>query len=162
TFFLISLAKSNNKTFNMKTKYSLILAVILICCGMKSYSTHLMGGNITYTYGGYNSSTQLYAFTVTIDMYRYCLADSSTATLDLIDSLGVYTEDPLNPNANKIRQSKIGLPLISAQYVVPTSPGCSVGNNVCVQHGIYQGIIHVPASTGGYHLMFDRCCRNAG
>ncbi len=147
----------------MKTKYSLLLAVILIFSGIKSYSSHLMGGNITYSYAGFNAATQLHAYVVRISMYRYCSPDSTTTTqFDAVDSLGIYIEDPLNPLAGKVRQGKIGMHVSSTQYLVPTSPGCAIGNNVCVEQAIYQDTIHVPSSIGGYHLIFDRCCRNAG
>ena len=68
-------------------KLNLILLILLgsICV---ANATHLMGGELTYTYAGYNASTNRYSYTVTGSIYRYCLGDSSTAPFDNTMKIG--------------------------------------------------------------------------
>ena len=37
---------------------------------------------------------------------------------------------------------------------------CSVGANTCIYKGIYEGIVDLPINFNGYHLFYERCCRN--
>ena len=145
----------------MKTKNSILIAVALICFSLSGYATHLMGGNMTYTYVSYNATTNLYSYLVTLHEYRYC-SDSNSAQLTNSEQLGIYYQDPTNLNGPKALQAAVTIPRISLTNIVPPSsnPNCTTGANVCVQEGIYRVTIQVPPSTGGYHLIMDRCCRN--
>ncbi len=120
-----------------------------------------MGGSLTYEYIGPSGGTTQYH--VTLKIYRYCDATGGgTATLDPSMMLGVYPQDPANPNADKIWLQTDIMPVTSQQFITPPNPGsnCSFSTTVCVEEGIYEADILLPPSNGGYHLMVERCCRN--
>lgn len=142
-----------------------LLLAVFCCIGAllmttrEALATHLMGGNLTYEYLGLNSGTGLYDYRVTLKIYRLC--DPGSSQLPVSTSLGAYQDNNGNPNL-KQRIAVATLNLISQQAIVPPNAGasCSFAPNVCVEEGIYQTTISVPANTTGYHFMADRCCRN--
>ncbi len=143
----------------MKNHYLYLIA--LFSCLLSAYNanaTHLMGGNLTYTYLGQTGSN--YNYEVTLKLYRYCASGSSQLPNNM--DLGIYEEDTLNPGADKNLVSSTTMPLISQQFITPPSSdtSCNFTTVVCVEEGVYQTTISVPATIGGYHLISDRCCRN--
>ena len=142
-----------------------LLLAVFCCIGallmttQEASATHLMGGNMTYEYLGLNSGTGLYDYRVTLKIYRLC--DPGSSQLPVSTSLGAYQDNAGNPNL-KQRVAVATLNLISQQAIVPPNAGasCSFAPNVCVEEGVYQTTISVPANTTGYHFMADRCCRN--
>jgi len=124
-------------------------------------ATHIMGGNLYYSYIGFNPGNGQYQYSITLKMYRYCAAGS--AALPTTVDLGVYIQDFLNPNNPvKNRQSAYVLTLQEQNIIDPpnANDSCTFVPSVCVEEGIYSVSISVPASLGGYHLIIDRCCRN--
>ncbi|MFM7017121.1 MAG: gliding motility-associated C-terminal domain-containing protein [Bacteroidota bacterium] len=142
-----------------------LLLAVFCCIGalmlttQDASATHLMGGNMTYTYLGLNSGTGLYDYRVTLKIYRLC--DPGSSQLPTSTSIGAYQDNPGNPSL-KQRVAVATLNLISQQAIVPPNAGasCSFAPNVCVEEGIYQTTVSVPANTTGYYFIADRCCRN--
>jgi len=134
-------------------------------------ATHLMGGWAGYQYLGLNASTGNYKYLVTVKVYRYCQDivgpcgsnACNTAGLDPTIQLGAYIQDFLNPNAlNKVRAASFTIPLTTQAWVpLPGAAQCATAPVVCVEEGIYSMQVELPPSNGGYHLIFERCCRNA-
>ncbi|MBI3500657.1 MAG: gliding motility-associated C-terminal domain-containing protein [Bacteroidetes bacterium] len=143
------------------TSYFLLLTSL-------SFATHLMGGWAGYQYLGLNSSTGNYKYQVTLKIYRYCddqtlpCGTCTTATLNPNVDVGAYIQDWLNPNdPNKVLANSFTIPLTSQNWVaLPGAGQCVSAPVVCVEEGIYTDVIELPASNGGYHLIFERCCRN--
>lgn len=123
-------------------------------------ASHLMGGNLSYEYLGINGSTGNYDYRVTLTIYRLC--DPGSSQLPPTMLLGAYQDDPGNPSGNKLLLNDIAMPLISQQFIQPpnANDSCTFLPNVCVEEGIYQGVIGVPANSTGYYFIADRCCRN--
>lgn len=149
----------------MKLHRTVLLLVLILCTSLQVSASHLMGGSISYEYLGYNAGTNLYSYRIIAKVYRYCDSTGTGGTPAALDqqlTTGIYPQNPFQPNANKSLYTTLSLPLISSAFIVPpsTNPNCTVGNNVCVQEGIYQATINLPPSIGGYHLIIDRCCRN--
>lgn len=144
----------------MKTLLPVFLFSLAIACHLQSQATHLMGGNMTYTYVSFNPANNTHTYQVTLKIYRYCTG--TTAALDATTEIGAYAHNPIQPNANKQLVTSVVLPLISQSFIQPPSsnPNCSFTTTACVEEGIYQGNVTLAASTGGYHLIADRCCRN--
>lgn len=143
----------------------LLLLLLLACTSIRSYASHLMGGSISYEFLGYNAASNLYSYRISAQVYRYCDSTGTGGTPAALDqqlTTGIYPQNPFQPNANKSLYTTLSLPLISSAFIVPpsTNPNCTVGNNVCVQEGLYEATINLPPSVGGYHLIIDRCCRN--
>ncbi len=141
--------------------FGFIFTVFFLALPWQIRASHIMGGNLSYTYSGYNAGTNKHIFDVTLKMYRYCAPGSSNLPNSL--DLGVYDEDPANPGADKVRNSTFTLPLIENSFITPpnANDSCTFLPNVCVEEGIYSFTIGLDPSIGGYHLIVDRCCRNA-
>src|SRR5204863_7981861 len=82
--------RSNNPKPIMKKVFTHVALLILLCCATKSYSTHLMGGNLSYTFVSFNPGNNTYTYTVELRIYRYCASGSSG--LDDTMYMGAYYE----------------------------------------------------------------------
>ena len=138
--------------------FALALFISLIS-PLSVFATHIMGGNLYYENLGVNGGTV--TFKVTLKMYRYCAPGSSQLPQDM--NLGVYKQDQNNPNANKIQFLSTTLQLVNQQLITPpnANDSCSFTPNECVEEGIYEETIVVDTTSGGYHLIVERCCRNS-
>lgn len=146
----------------MRNRFLLIVSVSLLAFFPRlSVATHLMGGSLTYLYQGMSGPD--FQYKVTLKIYRYCDATGGgTAPLDFSMMLGIYDQDPLNPNDDKWWNRTEILNMVSSGFITPPSPGinCPFNTTVCVEEGIYEADILLPPSAGGYHLLVERCCRN--
>lgn len=116
-----------------------------------------------YEFMGFDAASNTNHFHVTLKIYRYCdQSGGGTAPLDPSMMLGIYPQDEVNPNADKIWYETDFLDLTSQQFITPPNPGsnCTFNTTVCVEQGIFEADIYLPPSTGGYHLIVERCCRN--
>ena len=136
------------------------LTVFLLSISTNVKATHLMGGSLTYEYLGLNSTSGLFEYRITITIYRYCEAGSTLLPTSL--DMGVYEDDPGNPTGDKLLVETGTIPLLTIQSIQPpnANDSCTFAPNVCVEEGVYQAVISVPANTTGYYFISDRCCRN--
>ncbi len=133
-------------------------------------ATHLVGGNLGYVYLGETfPGSQVYRYGVTMEFYMNCGPNSNFQTFaELLDQspngtlpVGVYLQDPQNPDADKNQQATVELSLISQEQIIPDFPdGCTVGDGLCTLRGVFAGTVDLPLSFSGYHLYFQMCCRN--
>ncbi|MEO8591282.1 MAG: gliding motility-associated C-terminal domain-containing protein [Flavobacteriales bacterium] len=146
------------------------LALLVLLGGSTAlHATHLIGGNLGYTYLGETSpGSQVYRYQVYMQFYMNCGDDSNWATLaELLATnggvmpVGVYTQDPLAPNANKLQYTIANLALLDSSLITPDLPsGCDVGDGLCTKLGLLQGTVDLPLNFGGYHLYFQMNARN--
>ncbi len=135
-----------------------------------SSATHLMGGWAGYQYLGLNAATGNYRYQVTLKVYRFCndqigpCGTNQCLTTNLPNSaqVGAYLQDWLNPNnPNKTLTQSFTIALTSRSWVpLPGAGQCATAPIVCVEEGIYTMQIELPPSNGGYHIIWERCCRN--
>ena len=117
-------------------------------------ATHLIGGYMSYTFLGKiaNGNSR---YRVSLNVYRDCF--QSGVPLDDNIPLGVYLN---NSAKDRYQVFNFGL---TAKFKVdpPGSVDCDYyAKNVCIEYGLYEGVIEVPEFTEGYHITFVRCCRN--
>lgn len=135
----------------MPNRLRILCFTLLLSLPFASKATHIVGGEMTYTCLG-NNQYEI-KFTIFRDCYNgnpwfdnpasIGIFKNSTNSLFqqiLIDTIGTLN-DTLNPD------------LGSECFVAPP--------NVCVHTTYYTAIVSLPFSTGGYHLAYQRCCRNA-
>lgn len=152
---------------------SRLCSVGLVILGLSNgylQATHLVGGDLGYEYlGETNPGSGLYNYRVYMNFYLNCDSSSSFETLyDLLNQnyntplpVGVYIEDPANPNADKVQFTTLDLLLIDSVLIEPDLPsGCGVGQGVCTKKGTFETITTLPLDFGGYHLYYQMCCRN--
>src|SRR5688572_28545553 len=86
----------------------------------KVHGTHLMGGELTYLWSGTVGTYTAYEIKLVI--YRYCDSTGNIpAPLDQEMSLGVFTQDLLNPNDPKAWFQTDKLILVGTS-VIQTAP----------------------------------------
>ena len=138
----------------------LIIAVFFVIISITNvYSTHIVGGNLSYEYMGKVGTN--YRYKITFQTFLDCtspfwLNGFPETSLDI----GVY-QGVSNPVSNLPFITFITLPLIDSNSIVPVPvSGCVVGVGVCMYQATYEGFVDLPLSFQGYHLFYDRCCRN--
>jgi len=114
---------------------------------LQTKATHIVGGEIYYDYLGGNN------YKVTLRVYRDCF--NGLAPFDNPAFLTVY-----DASSNVIMTRS--LPLLSVTNIPPSinNPCIQTPNDVCVEEGLYEDVINLPPKTGGYYLVYQRCCRN--
>ncbi len=146
---------------------ALVLAMIVTTSA--ALATHLIGGNLGYTYVGETApGSQIYRYQVYMQFYMNCGEDSNWETLqELLATnggvmpVGVYAQDPLAPNANKQLLTTANLVLADSSLITPDLPsGCTVGEGLCTKLGFLLGTVDLPLNFGGYHLYFQMNARN--
>lgn len=118
-----------------------------------SWATHIVGGEMTYTYKGSNQ------YAVKLLLYIDCYNGSSSAIAqDLYANISVFEGDS-NKLLGNLCQSVIrGNPT----RVSKTNYNCiKIAPNACVDAYEYNTTFTLPPIKGGYYLSFQRCCRNS-
>ena len=121
-------------------------------------ASHLMGGSMSYEFLG--KSGGQYMYRIYIEMYRDCNNRNDQGGITPFDPsipIGIY-----NNNPSKSLYTTEYFSITSEISVDPPKAGntCLYDPNVCIRKGVYEKIIYLPASTYGYHLLHQRCCRN--
>ena len=134
-------------------------------------ASHLVGGDLGYEYLGETvPGSNMYRYKLKMRMYLNCGPSSNWPQMQLWLQgaanplhVGVYIEDPANPNAAKQQYMAADVFMTSYSVITPDVPdSCILGDGQCVEESLFEGEIVVPASIGGYHLYFQGYSRNAG
>lgn len=137
-----------------KFLFKIVAFSLLLFSGLTSSATHLLGGYMNYEFLNIDPTSGNYRYKITFHVYRDC---SGKVELDDQITLGVY----LNDNNKSLNQQPT-FKLVAKQRVQP--PGsieCDFyRKNVCIEYGLYEGIISLKPYSEGYHITYTRCCRN--
>ncbi|MFT4679048.1 MAG: gliding motility-associated-like protein [Flavobacteriales bacterium] len=127
----------------------LLSTLILAClCSIAMWSTHLVGGTISYEYIGNDQ------YEITLKIYRDCGPDNTNGTeFDATAFLGIYAQGNLVLNPGMSNLSITTLPND------PGIPCLSIPSTVCIEEGVYSTIETLPPIEGGYDIVYQRCCR---
>ena len=109
-------------------------------------ATHIIGGEINYTYLGNNN------FEITLQLFRDC----DTGIPDFDDPAEVSV---LNSTGSEIDQIFMQLRNNDTLNFVTTACS-SVPPSACIHTTTYREIKYLPFRTGGYQLIYQICCRN--
>lgn len=127
------------------------LFILLVVCisGLRCLAFHIVGGELYYDYLGDDN------YKITLKMYRDC-SSSSAAPYD--DPLVLYVYD-----ADKNLIQSVEIPFPGSIVIDPdlTNPCMLHPPEVCVEEAIYTTTLNLPPSSGGYDLVYQRCCRNS-
>ena len=117
-------------------------------------ASHLVGGFLTYRWLGSNGTSTQYR--VTLFVYRDCTKDGTSDEVPFDDDIDlcVYSGDKRLYTTYKIK-------LLNRKKVQPVgNTNCPEVASACLEQGIYETTISLPNSSTGYHLKWERCCRN--
>jgi len=139
----------------MKRHISIILFLCFSHC--ISFAHHVLGGEVYYSYVGYNSATNQSIYSVTLRLFRNFYAGANAAQLPPIVTLGVfvnavpYTEAQIPFEASRTTYDTINL---------TTYPVCiSSKPPVTYEVATYTTQIELSDNASGYLIAFQTCCR---
>ncbi len=128
--------------------------LLTLAGGKKASATHLVGGEITYEC----IDSNLHLFKFTLRLYRDCAIGSAEFDTAIYFSVYKTANNAHVLDLKLTRQYRDTLDNATYSYC-----GFSA-SHVCVELGFYTGIIFLPPLTppvtGGYYVMFQKCCRN--
>ncbi len=134
----------SKKNFSMKLFLNFS---ILFLSSISVFATHIIGGEFSYKNLGGNQ------YELTLKMYRDCQGfvpfDAPTSFTIFDASYNVVLVDTFNFVSDTI------IPFQSLSSCAATPP------IICVEEGTFVANVTLPASSGGYTLCYQRCCRNA-
>lgn len=135
-------------------KLGKVIFLALLLCGLGTYASHIVGGEIYYDYLGGDE------YRVTLKLYRDCNGinfDGDPAG-SVPYPLGLYVFDGDNQLVDSIGVAFPGESQVPAgiNYACYQPPA-----DVCVREAIYVTVVTLPANATGYRLVYQRCCRNA-
>jgi hypothetical protein len=135
----------------------------------RAQATHIVGGDLTYTYNGGTS------YTFTLTLYRDC--QNSTTTFPnppgggggTTPKLYVYYSSGFAPTTlGTAYGSALNLAFAPGYNTTGTtvspyyySPCLTFPAGICVKKAVYTATTNLPATPGGYTIMYQNCCRNS-
>lgn len=136
-------------------KFTNIFAILattflIIIFSTKINATHIVGGDLSYECLGGDQ------YRITMKVYRDCFAGQ--ANLDPQARIRIYTgpngNTPIGPTEFVTLDLQNNIPpIISNPCLAPPS-------NICVEEGTYEQVFNLPYNSNGYHISYQRCCRN--
>lgn len=141
----------------------ILFTILAIASFLSVHATHLIGGNLGYEYVGQFGAN--YRYKIILTTYTNC---DATSNIPLPEgpslTIGVYGHDVQNnPLAGTSKQwiTDVTLGLVDSNRIDPSLPGnCPIGSSVCIYKGVYEGFVDLPLNFNGYHVFYERCCRN--
>lgn len=119
---------------------------------------HLVGGEMYYECLGNNQ------YKIYMKVYRDCRVQANTAApfdsqapFSVFDNEG--NEIPINGGSNTVN-----VPIAVGPTNIPVTTGnpCVLPpSGLCVEEATYETIITLPYNPEGYHISYQRCCRNS-
>lgn len=125
-----------------------LLLIIFLLGSLPSFGFHIAGGDLTTEWLGGNN------FRLRLTVYRDC-SNPNAAYFDPTIIIGVYTKN------GDVLQDSFHVDLTSVNALQLAGPGCANPPSVCMEQGDYIRNIQLPPSSGGYYLVWERCCRNS-
>ncbi len=118
-----------------------------------SFGTHIVGGE--FWYECIDSAANLYR--VSLLLYRDCSSPlaaefDNPAYLGLYDTAGNLMNGPIGTDMTLLSRDTL---LNTVSNICKAAPP-----GVCVEKGLYEVTMIIVPKAGGYHLVYQRCCRN--
>jgi gliding motility-associated-like protein len=123
-----------------------ISTVIFFKLGLYAFCSHIVGGDMYYDYLGGNN------YRITIILFRDCV--STGAAYDDPMSVGIF-----DMSNNLVEEVQIPFPGSVTLPVVLNNPCVTPPTGICTERAIYEYVINLPPSAGGYNVAYQRCCR---
>ncbi len=127
--------------------YKLVILSVLIISIFPIHATHLVGGEMNYEYLGNEE------YLINLTVYRDCYLGE--AEYDYPAYVLVYDGDGNFRGYFPVvgePETNLTIEMDNECYVAPP--------NVCVEKKIYSFVGELPRNESGYHLSYQRCCRN--
>ena len=132
---------------NIKITKTYLLLIFILFFKIGN-ATHIVGGEIYYDNLGGNN------YKIHMKVYRDCIGGippfDNPAFFTVFDASGAVIT-----TLNISLTSSLTVPPSNNSPCAPTVAGLA-----CVEEGYYETILNLPPKTGGYYIVYQRCCRN--
>lgn len=144
-----NIIKKHDFITSLRLKLTFLIPCLFFMLPFTASATHIVGGEIGYKCLGGNQ------YEITLRVFRDCFNADPTAFFDDPGIIGVYA-------SNGLRLSNISLRPIGNDTLREGLDSCytSFINSVCVHTTVYRSVITLNPRVGGYHFVYQRCCRN--
>lgn len=135
----------------MIKKLQIQFIFILLFIPVWMFSTHIVGGALTYVYNGGSS------YTITLKLYRDCGSGTANFPSNVTITVLGYNGAAFSPSKD------ISMSLGTVTQVPSNLDACATPPNPmpCTQQGIYTTTVtNLPPNPGGYHLYYQQTARN--
>lgn len=123
-----------------------IVAALTVATTLHTQAAHIIGGELYYDHLGNDQ------YRITLTLYRDC--NGSGAVFDAQGRITIFT------GAGAFyQQLSVAYPGSTFIPVVLDSPCLNLPPNLCVETTSYITTVTLPPSATGYHLSYQRCCR---
>ena len=129
------------------------LFIAFLFLGFKSQANHIAGGEMIYDYLGNNN------YKITLKIYRDCKSGNPQFDGILVGLPALLSV--VDGNGTPVGIYDLGLPAVTKIPPTVNSPCISAPNNICIEEGAYTYTLNLPPKTGGYYVVYQRCCRNS-
>jgi gliding motility-associated-like protein len=130
------------------SKSRLFLILALLAFVQQSRAAHLVGGEIFYECLGGDE------YLITLKIYRDCYTVAG-AEFDNPANIGVY-----NTAGDLVESLQASFTGSEQLDVILNDPCLQAPPDVCVEEAVYTVTATLPFVAGGYHIVYQRCCRN--
>lgn len=133
----------------------LIHSISLLCCLVlfpfsTTQASHIVGGEMTYNCLGNNQ------YEILLTIFRDCENGNPGAYFDNPAIIGVFDAT----SGAYLGKESFFLTVDDTLDLSLSNPCYTIPPNVCIHTTTYRRQITLPYRSGGYHLAYQRCCRN--
>ena len=128
--------------------------VLFLSLAFQGFSYHIVGGELIYNDLG-NGKYQ-----IILKIYRDCAA-ANASQFDGLPNYPVAYLTVFDASNSVIGVFDIGSPVITPVPPAFNNPCILAPNNICIEEGVYTYTLDLPPKTGGYTVVYQRCCRNS-
>ena len=135
---------------------SLIVSIIILLVSSNLWSSHIVGGEISYAFKSFSSDRTKVTFDITMSLFR----DPKGLQFDQYANFGVYIQEPWGA-----WRSFETIEFIELGEVTEISPGtdaCRIRNltDEQLELGLYTFEVTLDVSDNNYLISYQKCCRN--
>ncbi len=138
-------------------KALLLTGVVFLSLMLPLQAAHIIGGTINYVCKGGGD------YTFTMRIYRDCNGGGAAFDSDFNGGAPFPGTVTIFQGNSTVPYDVITLDAPVITNILPnlSNPCLVAPPNVCVEEGVYVFDLDLPLSTSSYHIVYQRCCRNA-
>lgn len=136
--------------------------IILFFCFSDAFASHIVGGEVYYTYLGPGTGANTSRYSVNMRLFtecgQPCGPPSNVACPPASVIIGIFNNTAPYSRVSDITLQRIALPSIN----LTTYPPCiNATPTVCYQVNTYRTEIELPNTAAGYRMSYQNCCRQS-
>lgn len=121
---------------------------LFLLANLPAFASHIVGGELYYDYLGNNQ------YRIYLNLYRNCSC-TGCAPYGNPEYITIF-----NSSGDTVAQPAMPLPPVDTLAAGYEQPCFVLNPDICTELATYQVVITLPPLTGGYDIVYQRCCRS--